>query len=213
MRNARIAGLQRGIYAAINGSLPDAGWHIQKSKEIVGSEWGSLSCVSVDVEIDNIEEHHIQQALDRVEYYDSRPLVYSAYWFWSQYLSHVTSFARYPLWNAYYDDHPDIDFAKLPYGGWDISMVVGEQYTNTTPYMGMQVDFNFFYDNFWKGEEPYMPTVIDSLHVAWNTIDEAQALIDELKQYDAAKVKKIQALLEKSQFEGLKKIKDNIGIL
>lgn len=45
-----------------------------------------------------------------------------------------------PLWNAYYDNDPDIDFASNPYGGWTAPLI--EQFGNTQDVCGQSVDVN-----------------------------------------------------------------------
>lgn len=65
--------------------------------------------------------------------------IYSARWWWNQYMAGVTKYSHLPLWNANYDNDPDED--ALPFGGWEHSAI--EQYGGTQEVCGQSVDINY----------------------------------------------------------------------
>lgn len=71
--------------------------------------------------------------------------VYSGGWYWRPYMGNTDVFARQgrKLWNAWYDDDPDID--GLPYGGWTAADVAIEQFEGTSIVCGQSVDKNWLY--------------------------------------------------------------------
>lgn len=125
---------------------------IAKAKEAARDLWGSLYQVQVDVEIPGVREVDIYNAVVPLEGMGKRPCIYSANWFWKGVLGNPTWpwLKSYPLWNAYYDDDPDYDFWRAPYGPWDMGDLIGEQYTGTTRLAGVDVDLNEFKDSFFE---------------------------------------------------------------
>jgi len=61
-------------------------------------------------------------------------------WWWADFTANTEAFAHLPLWSAYYDNEPDIDFAQLPYGGWRAPAI--EQYQGTVETCGLNTDRN-----------------------------------------------------------------------
>jgi len=84
----------------------------------------------------------IEQAVEYVE--EARPDlevgIYTGAWWWSDFAGNTAPFAHLPLWSAYYDNEPDIDFAQLPYGGWRAPAI--EQYHGTVETCGLNTDRN-----------------------------------------------------------------------
>lgn len=141
LANARAAGLKIATYVALNNRPGDAAVRMAKSL-IGGVLWDSLSFVAIDCEVDGITNSIIEDAIQEVGKLKQRPIIYTAHWWWVGHYGDEQGFSHIPLWNAFYDQDPDIDFSRRPYGGW--SDVVGEQYTGTTQLLGIGVDKNTF---------------------------------------------------------------------
>lgn len=71
--------------------------------------------------------------------------VYSGAWYWRdpKYMNNTEYFKDFQLWNAWYDDDPDVD--GLPYGGWTKDSVAIEQFGGTQFVGGQSVDVNYIY--------------------------------------------------------------------
>lgn len=69
----------------------------------------------------------------------TRPVVYTAAWFWRGHLGDPTDCADLPLWTAQYDGVADLG-VWTPYGGW--TEIVAKQYQGTTRYAGVHCDLN-----------------------------------------------------------------------
>ena len=155
--NAREAGFtHHATYTALN-TLPGK-TSVEKAQAAVGNEWDSLSFIGIDVELETTPGI-IQEACETALAMGVRPVVYTAKWAWDKFMADAIDFATLPLWNAFYDDDPDIDFIRFSFGGWALDKLAGEQYTNTTTINGMGFDFNWFRDNFVLNE----PTEFDGL--------------------------------------------------
>ena len=135
-----------------------------------------LNFVSIDCELDNITLEQINSALVRVVGgYKQRPVIYSAYWYWMSRFNNPTVYGasglKIPLWNAYYDNDPDYDFSKLPFGGWTYELLVGEQYQGTTTYPGSDPAFDVDYSEFkeeWIEAGPGSLNGLQQLAQAWH---------------------------------------------
>ncbi len=148
LKRARETGLLTAAYISLNGNRSGAG-HINKGFDAIGAkEWEYLSFVAIDCEVDNITEKTIRDAETRVLQLGGRPIIYTAYWWWHGRFGNNQNFTHLPLWNAYYDGDPDYDFQRLPYGGWALDDLVGEQYQGSTKLYNGQVDLNMFEADF-----------------------------------------------------------------
>ena len=144
--NAERAGFRHfATYAALYPGVPGRGT-IQVAKAMCGGYWPRLSFVAVDCETDGITKGQIHEAVGEVQGEGKRPVIYTARWWWRDHFGNPTDFKALPLWNAYYDSDPDIDFATAPYGGW--AGVMGEQYAGTVTLCGVGVDKNSFDEAF-----------------------------------------------------------------
>jgi hypothetical protein len=144
--NAREAGFtHHATYTALN-TLPGK-ISVEKAQAVVGNEWEHLSFIGIDVELETTPDI-VLDACHAAVAMGVRPVVYTAKWAWDQFMAGNLSFSDFWLWNAFYDNDPDIDFARFPFGGWALDKVAGEQYTNTTTINGMGFDFNWFSDSF-----------------------------------------------------------------
>lgn len=146
LANGRDAGfIYSGTYTALN-TLPGS-FSIEWAQQVVGpTEWDKLSFIALDVELQTTPDI-VYGAIETAKAMGVRPIIYSARWAWERFMANTREFAQYPLWNAFYDSDPDVDFLRNPFGGWQLSELVGEQYTNTTNIDGFGFDFNFFTDD------------------------------------------------------------------
>lgn len=74
--------------------------------------------------------------------YNKLPGIYTSSSKWRAIMGNSTAFRHLPLWNAYYDNDPDFDFGRFPYGGW--SRAAMEQFGNTQLVCGQSVDVNVY---------------------------------------------------------------------
>ncbi|MDD1678718.1 MAG: hypothetical protein LUO93_05990 [Methanomicrobiales archaeon] len=102
----------------------------------------SLNFVAIDCEADSDAEM-INGAIGMVNVFKLRPVIYTAKWWWE---GKGLDFSQFPLWDAYYDEDSDVDFPSHLYGGW--TKVIGEQWQGTTDLFGINVDLNWFDDEF-----------------------------------------------------------------
>ena len=153
---AAAQGMKIATYTVLNGSQPGNA-AVSQGKSFCGNVWSDLRFVAIDCELDGITETHIRQAEAAIIAEGQTPIIYTAYWWWHDHFGNPNSFSHLPLWNAYYDQQPDIDFQKLPYGGWQD--VVIEQYAGSVQLEGVTVDRNSFRKEFIypKKEEDDMP--------------------------------------------------------
>lgn len=175
LRYAREAGMETSAYFSINGSHDNVQYHVDKAYLAAGSEWEHLDRVWVGCEIVNIEERHIAQALNSVEAKGKSPGIYTAKWWWDGVFNNPTTFKDYPLWNAHYDNNPDIDFGNYPYGGWTTPYM--KQYQGTTNLDGVSVDL----DAMLKVPVNNMDEIVKALHVIWKSAELAEAFAKQTK--------------------------------
>lgn len=120
--------------------------------------------VAIDCECDGITKEMIWQAVDTVRAKGLRAIIYTARWWWKDHFGDPHDFAGVPLWSAYYDNDPDLDFPKMPYGNWEPTLhvgvraaqttgIMGEQYQGTTYICGINCDLNWFDERFIREEE------------------------------------------------------------
>lgn len=112
-----------------------------------GSAWNKLFMVALDVEIVGLTTDHVRAHLNYLKSLVPVTCIYTANWFWTGHLGNPTEFSAEPLWNAFYDDDPDFDFSRFPYGGWTEDKLIGEQYGGTS-INGVEVDLNSFKEDF-----------------------------------------------------------------
>ena len=147
LRVMREAGI---ITAAYANATPPNWWDIdvQVSNIIAnaGAEWDNIKVIAIDVEIPGAtlgRATELANALSSLGK-DTR-ILYSGKWFWDSMPNPLDPGWRlqFPLlWNAYYDNDPDVDFPAAPYGLWSVDALAMEQYVGTTDIDGVQVDLN-----------------------------------------------------------------------
>lgn len=70
------------------------------------------------------------------------PGIYSAKGVWQIITGDSQAFSGDPLWNAYYDGDPDVDFGYHPFGGWEAAEM--EQWAENVELCGIKVDLNVY---------------------------------------------------------------------
>lgn len=73
--------------------------------------------------------------------------LYSAYWYWTQYMQDTHKFNYMPLWFAHYNNVPTLDL-QYSFGGWTKGTM--KQFAGDTYFAGIWCDVNYF-------EEPISP--------------------------------------------------------
>jgi len=188
VENALVAGLHVAGYAALSGLYSpelQIGWSQAALQDDVDTNpfWSQLKFVAVDVELVGVSPQDIITAVNTVRSLGQRPIVYTARWFWLERLGNPCILQDVPLWNAFYDGDPDVDFPMFPYGCWERTIgyragqathgLIGEQYIGTTTIFNTVVDVNWF-------DPAY---VLDEEEEVALTVDEIRALIDEETSY------------------------------
>ena len=149
LRNASKAGLLIIGYISVNGSRPGA-WHVTQARAGVPDDlWGQLVLRPIDVELAGIPNTTIDIALDRNakeggSWLGQRRAIYTSYGHWTGQQQNTQAFKDCLLWNASWDNDPDIDFQRLPYGGWTLQQIVGEQWSGGVNVGGVFADRNSF---------------------------------------------------------------------
>jgi len=147
LRIAIAAGLIPMGYISVTGNH-DGAWHVQQGRAGVPDDlWAQLVLVVVDVELPGIPWCTVRQAVDllaALEYGAKRRAIYTSYHAWVDLMGNPTTFTDCLLINALWDQDPDIDFAGLPYGGWTLAQLVGEQFNGGTEIGGVYVDLDMF---------------------------------------------------------------------
>lgn len=169
LKNCREAGMVTGTYTALNSRPGDIA--VLEAKRFCGDEWDKLKIVAIDCEVDGITPTIINQAIATCTAEGKVPIIYTAYWWWHDHFGNYQGFKHVPLWSAFYDNDPDIDFGRLPYGGWTLDKLLIEQYMNTNELAGHSVDRN-----------------IVANETLWRTILKEEGMTDEERAaFEAAK--------------------------
>ena len=152
---AKSAGMVTATYTALN-SL-NGFTAVQNARDACGSAWDDVAFVAIDCEINGITATTIRQAITQCDDFGKQSCIYTAYWWWHDHFGNSTEFTHMPLWNAYYDGSPDVDFGRLPYGGWTKNQVVMEQFTGSSQLAGITVDRNTILADWWVQEDEMTP--------------------------------------------------------
>ena len=143
-----------------------------------------LCFVAVDVEIDGVTEKMILDSLDAVEQLRQRPIIYTGWWWWYGHFNDSRTFSHIPLWTADYDDEANLDTRM--YGGW--TKAVGKQYAGTTMLHGINVDLNWFNEEWVMEGEEEVPGIdwckeklklLDDFMAWWEKFPETQKEKDD----------------------------------
>lgn len=156
LRDSRLEGLVTSGYTVVN-RLPGA-QAVERARTAAGDEWQHLAALFIDVEVDGVTESAIREACEFARDLGKPVAIYSAHWFWAGRLGNPKWpwLLEYPVWNAYYDSNPDLDFSAASWGPWSPAHVIGEQYTGTTNIEGVDVDRDRFDLDFFARKEEHM---------------------------------------------------------
>ncbi len=144
LRTAKNAGLQIAGYISLNNSGSGANHVVAGRAGIPDDLWDALEFVAVDVELSGITEQQILRAVEQVEAFGQKAVIYTSWHAWNDLVvpNNPTGLNHVPLWNALWDLNPDFDFPTLRYGGWTDNMVFMEQWSGGTDVCGQFVDRN-----------------------------------------------------------------------
>jgi len=143
--NAQEAGLALIGYISVSPSRPGRE-HVDIGRGGVPDDlWAALVKTPIDVELEGLHYgRHVLEALDRAAELGKPRDVYTAFFAWHGFLGNPTRPAGVGLWNAFWDQHPDLDFPSLRFGGWQDDEVWGEQWSGGVLLEGQLVDRNQF---------------------------------------------------------------------
>lgn len=165
IRNGREAGFTHSASYTVLNMRPGRE-SVERAQAAIGDEWDNLSFLAIDVELETTPDI-VAEAFDTAINMGARPVMYTAKWAWDQFMASTNAFGQWELWNAFYDNDPDLDFANHPFGSWPVTKLAGEQYTNTTEVDGIGFDFNQF-DDAWVNGKPLSPAGgLQALVKAW----------------------------------------------
>lgn len=106
----------------------------------------------------------IQFCINRLLNIQKKPMIYTARHVWNELTNYWTGPASQgvPLWDADYDDDPDLD-GFLPYGGWLTR--IGKQIADTDTIGGQSAQYNLFAELVFggAGEEEMTPDQLELL--------------------------------------------------
>jgi len=131
-------------YISVNSQTAGQ-YHCNKARSGIPDDlWNALALVPVDVELDNIPVTTVRGAVEVLASWGKRRAIYTSYNAWANKMGNPQDFTDCLLWNAYWDGAGDIDFASLPFGGWTIDKVVGEQWSGGMNVEGLFADRDSF---------------------------------------------------------------------
>ncbi len=172
LRNASKAGMLIIGYISVNGTRPGA-WHVTQARAGVPDDlWGQLVLRPIDVELPGIPNTTIDEALRRNaeeggSWLGQRPAIYTSYGHWTGQQGDTKAFKDCLLWNASWDQNPDIDYASLPYGGWTLQQLVGEQWSGGVNVQGVFADRNSFVKEILVPVPVPPPSAVEPNPFAW----------------------------------------------
>ena len=145
LQAAQAAGLATIGYISVSYGHSGT-WHVDHARDGIPPDvWSKLVRVPIDVELEGLTmQEHIIPALVRVAELAKPRDIYTNYHTWVDILGNPAALPNTGLWNAIWDEHPDFDFPRFRYGGWQDSQVWGEQWSGGTNVMSQFVDRNQF---------------------------------------------------------------------
>lgn len=110
--------------------------------------------VAVDHELEGYPVSVVRDAVDALRNRGFQPLIYTSYNAWYNILGNPPIPRDWSIWNAFWDNDSDFDFARYPYGGADPSQVIGEQFTGGEDVLGVNADRDLFQSWFFLPAPP-----------------------------------------------------------
>ena len=148
LKNAHAGGLQTAGYLLIGPGMTGRQAVAEARRNMPMDVWKRLKFVAVDVEVNGIAVTQVLEALHEVERLGRTAVVYTSWNSWNTMIrprnSTLCAERGFRLWNAVWDNNPDIDFDRLPFGGWTRATVIGEQWSGGHQQCGQSVDSNTF---------------------------------------------------------------------
>ena len=134
-------------------------WHVQQGYDTLAEDVKRLLVhVATDIELEGLQfQTHVVDCVDALRNRGYRPLLYTSYNAWVNMMGNPPIPKSWRIWNAFWDNDSDFDFERFPYGGADISMVIGEQFTGGEDVVGIFADRNIFKAEFFASEEVPVP--------------------------------------------------------
>ena len=177
LKNAHEGGLQTAGYLLIGPGMTGRQAVAEARRNIPMDVWKRLKFVAVDVEVDGIAVTQVLEALHEVERLGRTAVIYTSWNSWNTMIrprnSGLCAERGFRLWNASWDNDPDIDFDRLPFGGWTRATVIGEQWSGGTIRCGQSVDQNTFeryvlLPNTGVTPPPLVPPVVPNKALIWD---------------------------------------------
>ena len=149
LRNAETANIATAGYLLIAPGLTGKQCVAEARRGIPMDVWKRLKFVAIDIEVYGLNDHQVLEAWREVERLGKRAVIYTSYNVWTTMIvpnnSSLLAREGYALWNASWDNRPDINFSRLPFGGWTRDQVIGEQWSGGTVICNQSVDQDTFY--------------------------------------------------------------------
>lgn len=136
LRNALNQGFVLVGPIAVNGSQKGA-VHVQKARAgIPGDLWDAIALLPIDVELENIPNSYLREAVDLTEAYGKRRSLYYSVHTWVDYQGDPAGFRDCLTYVARYDGIASVAFVQQP-PSMIGTFLAGKQYTNTVRTFGM----------------------------------------------------------------------------
>lgn len=140
------AGLITCGYLSVSPGLSGLAHVIQGYDTLPQDTKGFLNDVAIDVELTGLKyDFHVRPAIEAMAAKGYRRMAYTSYNAWKNLLGDPTPPQGTLLWNAFWDNDPDFDFASYPYGGGAF-VLIGEQFTGGEDVEGVFADRSLFAD-------------------------------------------------------------------
>lgn len=167
LSDCHTSGMEIATYAALSPGK-DASAAVDEAKARCGRAWESCRFCAIDVETDGVTHDQIATATERIVTLSMLPIVYTSKYKWQSLLANTPDFRTLYLWDAWYNGAATLDdFISGTYGGWTWDTLAGKQYSNSTVFRDISIDYNTFADEkVWKMHAPEPPLV--TLLRAWN---------------------------------------------
>lgn len=134
---------------------------VRTARNAAGTYWDDLKWVALDYEhdISHPINTKVLRALEEVRLRGQRPVIYTAFWAWTDFMRNTVEFMDVPLWYAQYNDIPILGTPNPGYGNFH--KIIGHQYKGSTriPTVRGQtfnVDLNMFDKDFLLEKESTM---------------------------------------------------------
>lgn len=162
----RLAGMVTATYAALSPGH-DAQAAVAAAVAACGAEWPLMRFCAIDCETEGVTHEQIADAAVAIARAKQVPIIYTSQYKWQQLTGNTSDFSSFKLWDAHYDNDPSLDFISSGYGGWQLKDLAGDQYTNSTAFGAIDIDYNVFSDSWVHSIAPVDP--MHELLLAWQT--------------------------------------------